>query len=187
MHHHLGNPVHEGHPDEQFVPVPAMRCMGCLPPADSGMLQIRVLALLLCTCTFACCQPRSLVLPVLPAGVFGAYLLGIYDPDTETYQTISKLGTGFSEEQLQQLADSMRPHIIPQPRNYYRWVLPLWRGKDSGLGTGTCCVHGWHLAAWRPRVADCMPPLLQLPVALCRSRTGTYTVAPSRVCVARRL
>lgn len=54
-------------------------------------------------------------------GVFGAYLLGIYDPDTETYQTISKLGTGFSEEQLQQLADSMRPHIIPQPRNYYRW------------------------------------------------------------------
>ncbi|EFJ43817.1 ATP-dependent DNA ligase [Volvox carteri f. nagariensis] len=54
-------------------------------------------------------------------GFFGAYLLGVYDPDTETYQTISKLGTGFSEEQLQQLADSMRPHIIPQPRPYYKW------------------------------------------------------------------
>ncbi|GFR47278.1 hypothetical protein Agub_g8965 [Astrephomene gubernaculifera] len=54
-------------------------------------------------------------------GVYGAYLLGVYDPDTETYQTISKLGTGFSEEQLAQLADTMRPHIIPQPRKYYRW------------------------------------------------------------------
>ncbi|GIL44509.1 hypothetical protein Vafri_1960 [Volvox africanus] len=54
-------------------------------------------------------------------GVFGAYLLGIYDPDTETYQTISKLGTGFSEEHLQQLADAMRPHIVPQPRPYYKW------------------------------------------------------------------
>ncbi|KXZ56337.1 hypothetical protein GPECTOR_1g298 [Gonium pectorale] len=54
-------------------------------------------------------------------GVFGAYLLGIYDPDTESYQTISKLGTGFSEEQLTALADSMRPHIIQQPRPYYKW------------------------------------------------------------------
>lgn len=34
------------------------------------------------------------------AGLFGAYLLAIYDPDGETFQTISKLGTGFSEEKL---------------------------------------------------------------------------------------
>lgn len=54
-----------------------------------------------------------------PPGVFGAYLLAVYDPDTETYQTISKLGTGFSEEQLSQLAEAMRPHTIPQPRHYY--------------------------------------------------------------------
>ena len=36
--------------------------------------------------------------PLTNSGVFGAYLLSVYDPETETYQTISKLGTGFSEE-----------------------------------------------------------------------------------------
>jgi hypothetical protein len=56
-----------------------------------------------------------------PAGVYGAYLLAVYDADSETYQTISKLGTGFSEEQLGELADSLRPHILPQPRAYYSY------------------------------------------------------------------
>lgn len=54
-------------------------------------------------------------------GVFGAYLLAVYDPDQELYQTISKLGTGFSEELLKELADSLRPHIITAPKNYYRY------------------------------------------------------------------
>lgn len=56
----------------------------------------------------------------VPSGVFGAYLLAIYDDENECYQTISKLGTGFSEEQLVQLADSLRPAIIPAPRKYYQ-------------------------------------------------------------------
>jgi ATP-dependent DNA ligase len=54
------------------------------------------------------------------AGVFGAYLLAVYDDEGETYQTISKLGTGFSEEQLTALADSLRPAIIAKPRSYYK-------------------------------------------------------------------
>ena len=53
-------------------------------------------------------------------GVFGAYLLAIYNEETEEYQTISKIGTGFSEEQLKELADLLRPLTIPEPPSYYR-------------------------------------------------------------------
>ena len=55
-------------------------------------------------------------------GVFGAFLLAIYNEDTEEYQTISKIGTGFSEEQLKELADLLRPLAITEPRSYYRYV-----------------------------------------------------------------
>lgn len=74
-------------------------------------------------------------------GVFGAYLLAVYDDETETYQTISKLGTGFSEEQLVQLADMLRPSIIPAPRPYYQvnvclvgclWITCMTRARLAG-------------------------------------------------------
>ena len=53
-------------------------------------------------------------------GVFGAYLLAIYNEETEEYQTLCKIGTGFSEEQLKELADLLRPLTISEPRAYYR-------------------------------------------------------------------
>ena len=53
-------------------------------------------------------------------GVFGAFLLAIYDDDAEEYQAISKIGTGFSEVLLKELADSLREHIIDSPRPYYK-------------------------------------------------------------------
>ena len=47
-------------------------------------------------------------------------MLAIYNEETEEYQTISKIGTGFSEEQLKELADLLRPLAITEPRSYYR-------------------------------------------------------------------
>jgi DNA ligase-1 len=53
--------------------------------------------------------------------MYGAYLLAAYDDETETYQTISKLGTGFSEVDLVSLKESLEPHVIAGPRSYYQW------------------------------------------------------------------
>ncbi|KAF7728942.1 tRNA ligase [Apophysomyces ossiformis] len=51
--------------------------------------------------------------------VYGAFLLACYDPDTEEYQTICKLGTGFSEEDLQRHYDTLKEHVIDKPKRFY--------------------------------------------------------------------
>ena len=48
--------------------------------------------------------------------VYGAFLLACYDADAEEYQTICKIGTGFSEEALQAHHDSLRPLETVTPR-----------------------------------------------------------------------
>ena len=54
------------------------------------------------------------------SGVFGAFLLAVYNPEGEEFQTISKIGTGFSEEQLKQFSEELRQHTIPSAKPYYR-------------------------------------------------------------------
>ncbi|KAK9814328.1 hypothetical protein WJX72_004071 [[Myrmecia] bisecta] len=57
-------------------------------------------------------------------GVFGSYLLAVHqldDEEEDEYQTISKIGTGFSEEQLKSLAISLKEHQIDGPLDNYRY------------------------------------------------------------------
>ncbi|KAI8336881.1 ATP-dependent DNA ligase [Choanephora cucurbitarum] len=51
--------------------------------------------------------------------VYGAFLLACYDPETEEYQTICKIGTGFSDENLQLFYNTLKDHVIEQPKRFY--------------------------------------------------------------------
>lgn len=52
-------------------------------------------------------------------GTFGAYLLACYDPETEEFQSVCKIGTGFSDEDLKNLSESFNDHSLDEkPSNY---------------------------------------------------------------------
>lgn len=48
--------------------------------------------------------------------VYGAFLLACYDADGEEYQTICKIGTGFSDEALQAHYNTLKPLELIKPR-----------------------------------------------------------------------
>ncbi|CAH0597058.1 unnamed protein product [Chrysodeixis includens] len=53
------------------------------------------------------------------AGVFGGFLLACYEPEHEQFQSLCKIGTGFSDEDLQSLTEQLQKHVIDAPRPYY--------------------------------------------------------------------
>lgn len=55
-------------------------------------------------------------------GVFGSFLLACYDEQNEEYQTICNIGTGFSEQQLEERSASLRSKVIEKPKAYYRFA-----------------------------------------------------------------
>ena len=62
-------------------------------------------------------------------GVYGSFLLAIYDSSNDEYQTICKTATGFSEEQLKTLYSKLKPFEIPKPLKNYRYLhtdLDVW-------------------------------------------------------------
>nr|XP_018908755.1 PREDICTED: DNA ligase 1 isoform X2 [Bemisia tabaci] len=54
-------------------------------------------------------------------GVYGGFLLACYDADNEEYQSICKIGTGFSDEMLVQHSEFLKNHKIHEPKSYYRY------------------------------------------------------------------
>jgi DNA ligase-1 len=47
------------------------------------------------------------------AGTYGALLLAAYNPDNDTFETVTKCGTGFTDEDLAKLPKMLQKHIIP--------------------------------------------------------------------------
>ncbi|XP_042887555.1 DNA ligase 1-like isoform X3 [Penaeus japonicus] len=54
-------------------------------------------------------------------GQYGGFLLACYDPDNEEFQSLCKIGTGFTEEDLQKHTTFFKEHIIEKPKSYFRY------------------------------------------------------------------
>jgi len=52
-------------------------------------------------------------------GVYGAYLLASYDEETEEFQSVCKIGTGFSDEDLQTLSAELNKYKIEGKSSQY--------------------------------------------------------------------
>jgi DNA ligase-1 len=46
------------------------------------------------------------------AGTYGALLLAAYNPDNDTFEIVTKCGTGFTDEDLAKLPEMMKKHVI---------------------------------------------------------------------------
>lgn len=51
--------------------------------------------------------------------LYGAFLLAAYNPDSEQYETVCKIGTGFSDEDLKNIHTRLAPTEIARPKSYY--------------------------------------------------------------------
>lgn len=78
------------------------------------------------------------------AGRYGGFLLASYDEDTEELHAICKLGTGFSDEELEEQYQHLQALVLPGPRPYVRaggaaapdhWLDPVtvWEVKCADL------------------------------------------------------
>ena len=76
-------------------------------------------------------------------GVYGAYLLACYDPDTEEFQSVCKIGTGFSDEDLQTLSKELDEHKINEKPGDYNVA--------DGL---ECDVWFEAVQVWEVKAAD---------------------------------
>jgi DNA ligase 1 len=47
------------------------------------------------------------------AGTYGALLMAVYNPETDRFETISKLGSGFTDEDLEKLHKILEQDIVP--------------------------------------------------------------------------
>ncbi|KAI3954785.1 hypothetical protein MKW98_002891 [Papaver atlanticum] len=61
-------------------------------------------------------------LDLVPIGGYGSFLLACYDDEKEEFQCICKIGSGFSDEFLEECFAGFESQVIPYPKSYYRFT-----------------------------------------------------------------
>jgi len=97
-------------------------------------------------------------------GVYGGFLLACYDDDSENFQAMCKIGTGFTDAQLQIFTDQLKKTQIDKPKSYFQFgdsknVLPdVWFEPS---------------AVWEVKAADLsISPVHQAAVGLVHATKG---------------
>ncbi|CAK92216.1 unnamed protein product (macronuclear) [Paramecium tetraurelia] len=76
-------------------------------------------------------------------GFYGSYLLACYNEDMDQYETTCKIGTGFSDENLEKFFQFFQEYLIPHPLSEYKcdgvnmdvWFSPVvvWEIKSADI------------------------------------------------------
>ncbi|KAI6778394.1 DNA ligase (Polydeoxyribonucleotide synthase) [Emericellopsis cladophorae] len=88
--------------------------------------------------------------------VYGAFLLACWNPNTESYETVCNIGTGFSEQVLEDLHKQLSEITIDRPKPFYShssggqhqpdvWFEPryVWEVKTADLTLSPRYKAGW--------------------------------------------
>ncbi|XP_055334441.1 DNA ligase 1-like [Paramacrobiotus metropolitanus] len=82
------------------------------------------------------------------AGTFGSYICAVYDPDRNEYQTLCKLATGLSDENLETFTKFFQDKVISKPLHTYRqkikpdvWFEPVQVWEIKGADLSVSPVH----------------------------------------------
>jgi len=62
------------------------------------------------------------------AGTYGALLMAAYDPSDDVFKTVCKVGSGFTDEDLEKLPEMFKPYVTPHkhPRVVSRMKADVW-------------------------------------------------------------
>jgi DNA ligase 1 len=86
------------------------------------------------------------------AGMYGALLLAVYDPDADRFQTICKCGTGFSDAELAALPERLAPQARDgrPARVDSRWHADVWFEPTVVVEVlaAELTISPHHTAAW---------------------------------------
>jgi len=56
-------------------------------------------------------------------GTYGALLLATYNEETDTFETVTKCGTGFTDKDLAQLHEMLQKHVVPRKNSRVQSML----------------------------------------------------------------